>query len=175
VEQQIAPAPSPWVVKHAPRIAPGGCVLDLACGGGRHAIWLAQQGFSVDAVDRDGAALSVMAGMANIRVLLADLEANVWPYPDQRFDGIVVSRYLHRPLLPRLHESLNPGGVLIYETFMVGNERFGKPSNPDFLLQPDELMTMFSPWLKIVAFSQGEEQLPKPAVMQRICAIKELK
>lgn len=175
MEQQITLAPSLWVVKHAPRIAPGGRVLDLACGSGRHAIWLAQQGFSVDAVDRDAAALSGMAGMANIRVLLADLEAGAWPYPDQRFDGIVVSRYLHRPLLPRLHESLNPGGVLIYETFMVGNERFGKPSNPDFLLQPDELMTVFSPWLNIVAFTQGEEQLPKPAVMQRICAIKELK
>lgn len=171
--RQINPAPSPWVVEHAPRIAADGRVLDLACGSGRHAVWLAQQGFGVDAVDRDPAALAGMAEIAHIHVLLADLETGSWPYPDRRFDGIVVSRYLHRPLLPKLHEALNPGGVLIYETFMAGNERYGKPGNPDFLLQPDELMTVYSPWLKVVAFAQGEEPLPRPAVMQRICAIKE--
>lgn len=129
----------------------------------------------VDAVDRDAAALAVMAKMSNIHTLCADLEDGLWPYPTQCFDGIVVSRYLYRPLLPMLHEALADGGVLIYETFMAGNERFGKPSNPDFLLQPDELMTSFAPWLNIVAFNQGEEKFPRPAVMQRICAIKELK
>jgi len=163
--------PSPWVVQHGPRIASGGLVLDLACGSGRHAVWLAQQGYRVEAVDRDEAALSGMAGMPNIHLQLADLEAGPWPYAGQRFDGIVVSRYLHRPLLPRLAESLSPGGVLIYETFMVGNERYGKPGNPQFLLQADELLSTFAPVLTVVAFAQGEEFVPKPAVMQRICAI----
>lgn len=165
-------APSPWVVKHAPLIAPGGRVLDLACGSGRHAVWLARQGFQVEAVDRDVAALSAMAGVAQIHVLAADLEAGPWPYPNQGFDSIVVSRHLHRPLLPQLATALAPGGVLIYETFMVGNERHGKPSNPDFLLQPDELLTTYAPLLQIVAFEQGEQLVPKPAVMQRICAIR---
>ena len=164
---------SPWVRTHAPRIKPGGSVLDLACGGGRHALWLANQGWVVDAVDRDGAALHGMAEMAHIRSLCADLEAGPWPYSGRQFDGIVVSRYLHRPLLGKLHESLAPGGVLIYETFMAGNERHGKPSNPDFLLRPDELLTEFAPWLTVIAFEQGEQSLPTPAVMQRICAIKE--
>lgn len=168
-------APSPWVVAHAARIAPGGRVLDLACGNGRHALWLAQRGLSLEGVDRDPAALAALSAVKNIRTLCADLEAGPWPYPGQRFDGIVVSHYLHRPLLPLLHEFLAPGGVLIYETFMAGNERYGKPSNPDFLLQPDELMTVYGPWLDIVAFEQGEENLPRPAVMQRICASKELK
>lgn len=165
-------APSPWVVKHASLITTGGRVLDLACGSGRHAIWLARQGFQVEAVDRDAAALAAMAGFSHIHALIADLEADPWPYPDQGFDGIVVSRYLHRPLLPQLAAALTPGGVLIYETFMIGNERHGKPNNPDFLLQPDELITTYAPLLKIVAFEQGEQLVPKPAVMQRICAIR---
>ncbi len=166
-------APSPWVVQHAPLIAPGGRVLDLACGSGRHAAWLARQGFQVEAVDRDAAALSALAGLANTHVLAADLEVGPWPYSGQLFDGIVVSRYLHRPLLPLLAAALAPGGVLIYETFMIGNERHGKPSNPDFLLQPDELLAAYAPLLKIVAFEQGEQLLPKPAVMQRICAVRD--
>jgi SAM-dependent methyltransferase len=167
----LSGTPSPWVVQHARGIAPGGRVLDLACGSGRHAVWFAQQGYQVEAVDRDEPALSGMAGMPNIQLKAADLETGIWPYEGQRFDGIVVSRYLHRPLLPRLAESLKPRGLLIYETFMVGNERYGKPSNHDFLLQPDELMTTFSPLLTVLAFEQGEELAPKPAVMQRICAI----
>lgn len=170
----ISPAPSPWLVKHAPLIAIGGRVLDLACGSGRHARWLAQQGFAVDAVDRDKAALSAMVGIANIRLLNADLESAPWPYPGALFDGIVVSCYLHRPLLHKLYESLAPGGVLIYETFMVGNERHGKPSNPSFLLLPDELLETYTPLLEMVAFEQGEELLPKPVVMQRICAIRQV-
>ncbi len=164
--------PSPWMVKYVPLIAKKGRILDLACGSGRHAIWLAQQGYQVDAIDRDAQALSGMEGMDNINIHIADLEANDWPYSDQRYDGIVISRYLYRPLLHTLAEMLKPGGVLIYETFMVGNERYGKPSNPDFLLLPDELLNTYSSLLNIIAFEQGEETVPKPAVMQRICATK---
>lgn len=160
------------MVLHAPLITSAGRVLDLACGSGRHAIWLAQQGFCVDAVDRDEAALSGLRQKSSIQLHAADLEAAPWPYPGQFFDGIVVSRYLHRPLLPLLHTVLNPGGVLIYETFMLGNERYGKPGNPDFLLRPDELLAMYAPVLEVVAFEQGELLTPKPAVMQRICARK---
>ncbi len=147
-------------------------MLDLACGRGRHAVWIARQGYRVDAIDRDVRALSGMAGMDNINIVILDLEAGEWPEPAQRYDGIVVSRYLHRPLLPILPEILNPGGVLIYETFMIGNERYGKPSNPDFLLLFDELLTLYSPLLSIHSFEQGEDALPIPAVIQRICATK---
>lgn len=147
-------------------------MLDLACGYGRHAIWLAKQGYQVDAIDRDARVLSGLLGLENISVLNIDLEANIWPQSELLYDGLVVSRYLYRPLLPTLATMLNPGGVLIYETFMVGNEHYGKPSNPNFLLNQNELLESYSPLLKIISFEQGEEQLPRPVVMQRICAIR---
>lgn len=173
-------APSPWVVAHAGLIRKGGRVLDLACGTGRHAIWLADQGFSVDAVDRDTHALGNMQGRPDIHTHVADLETGNWPADDPHYaagyqgiyDGIIVSRYLFRPLLSTLTELLAPGGVLIYETFMLGNERYGRPSNPDFLLQPDELKSVYEPLLRIHAFEQGKVEHPVPAMMQRICASK---
>ena len=167
-----ADIPSSWLVRWAPLIPPAGEVLDLACGGGRHARFLAQQGHVVDAVDRDAQALALLAGVAGVRPLRADLEGAPWPYPDRAWDGIVVANYLHRPLFPSLLASLRPGGVLIYETFMVGNERWGRPSNPVFLLQPNELLTAFGADLALVAFEQGEVGQPKPAVVQRICAVR---
>ena len=173
-DPQIAGAPSPWVMRHAARIRPAGIVLDLACGSGRHALWFAGRGFTVEAVDRDEVAISSLTGSPGIQARLADLENAPWPYAEHRFDGIVVSRYLHRPLLPLIAEALEPGGVLIYETFMIGNERFGKPSNPDFLLRPDELLMLFGACLSVISFEQGEERFPKPSVMQRICAIREI-
>jgi len=167
-----ADIPSSWLVRWAPLIPPAGEVLDLACGGGRHARFLAQQGHVVDAVDRDAQALALLAGVAGVRPLRADLEGAPWPYPDRAWDGIVVANYLHRPLFPSLLASLRPGGVLIYETFMVGNERWGRPSNPAFLLQPNELLTAFGADLAVAAFEQGEVGQPKPAVVQRICAVR---
>lgn len=146
-------------------------MLDIACGHGRHALWLAQQGYQVEAVDKDEQVLSRLRGIENIAPVCIDLESGAWPYRGREFDGVVVSRYLYRPLLPLLAEVLRPRGVLIYETFMVGNERFGRPTNPDFLLEPNELVNVFASRLKVVAFEQGEVQKPKPAEMQRICAV----
>src|SRR5690349_2647252 len=129
---QLDLPPSPWVRRWVGFVRPGGAVLDLACGSGRHARWLAELGFEVDAVDRDAALFR--SPPPAVRLIAADLEAGRWPYDGKRFDAIVVTNYLHRPLLPTLVKSLEIGGILLYETFAAGNERFGKPSNPAFLL-----------------------------------------
>ncbi len=165
-------APSAWVGRFLPLVRPGGGVLDLACGYGRHARLLEAGGWRVTAADRDTAALAALAGRAGIETLAADLEAGPWPLAGRRFDGIVVTNYLHRPLFPHLLEALAEGGVLLYETFMRGNERFGRPTNPDFLLQPGELLAAFGSALQVVAFEQGEVAEPKPAVVQRLCAVR---
>ncbi len=159
-------------MRFARLLVPGGEVLDLACGRGRHARWLAGQGFAVEAVDRDATVLASLSDQPGIRVREADLEQAPWPYAADRFAGIVVCNYLHRPLFPALVGALAPGGVLIYETFMAGNERFGRPSRPEFLLQRDELLTAFGTSLQIVAFEQGELAQPKRCVVQRLCAFK---
>lgn len=147
-------------------------MLDLACGSGRNARWLAGQGWKVEAVDRDAAAIAGLQGVRNLTAMQVDLEGAPWPYPGRKFDGIVVCRYLHRPLLPLLAASLADNGVLIYETFMLGQEQFGRPQNPDFLLQQNELLDIFSARLGVVAFEQGIVQHPKPAAIQRICAVR---
>ncbi|WP_310450794.1 class I SAM-dependent methyltransferase [Sulfuritalea sp.] len=165
--------PSLWVKRFTPVIKMGGTVLDLACGRGRHSLLLAESGFRVEALDRDAAALAAIADRApGIVTRLADLEGDAWPYRGRAFDGIVVTNYLHRPLLPEIFDALAEDGVLIYETFMLGNERFGKPSNPAFLLRPGELLDLVRDRLRVVAFEQGEVQAPRQAVMQRLCATK---
>jgi SAM-dependent methyltransferase len=163
--------PSPWVQRWATLIRPGGAVLDLAAGGGRHARLLARMGFEVDAVDRD-ASLFADAPPA-VRLLEADLEGAPWPYPGRRFDGIVVANYLHRPLFPVLTDALEPGGVLIYETFARGNERYGKPSNPAFLLEAGELLEVTRGKLRVVAYEDFVVDGPRPAAIQRIAARRE--
>ena len=164
-------SPSPWVRRFAGLILAGGHVLDVACGAGRHARLLAQMGFRVEAVDRDPLALELLTGDPRINAHVADLENDAWPYEARSFDGVIVANYLHRPLFAALLQALRPNGVLIYETFMVGNERFGKPSNPDFLLQPNELFDRVNNRLSVVAFEQGVMDAPKPACVQRICAV----
>ncbi|MCW5592526.1 MAG: class I SAM-dependent methyltransferase [Burkholderiales bacterium] len=163
--------PSPWVARWAPLIRPGGEVLDLACGSGRHARYLAALGFEVVAVDRDPGLFPEPP--AGVTVLGADLETGPWPFPGRCFDAVVVTNYLFRPLLPVLAGSVEPGGVLVYETFARGNERFGKPSNPDFLLAPGELLEAVRGRLRVVAYEDLVVDTPRPAAIQRICARRE--
>lgn len=161
--------PSSWIARFAPLITPGGDVLDLACGGGRHARLLAAAGHRVEAVDRDGDALATLAGIEGIHARQADLEGGPWPYYGFGFDGIVVSRYLWRPLFPLLFGCLREGGILIYETFMVGQEQYGKPENPAHLLRVGELLELMHKRFTVLAFEQGEFAGERPQVMQRIC------
>jgi SAM-dependent methyltransferase len=168
-ETAYPPDPSPWIARFAPLIPAGGDVLDLACGGGRHARLLAASGHRVEAVDRDGDALATLAGIAGIHARQADLEGGPWPYYGFGFDGIVVSRYLWRPLFPLLFGCLREGGILIYESFMVGQELYGKPQNPAHLLRVGELLELMHKRFTVLAFEQGEFAGEKPQVMQRIC------
>jgi SAM-dependent methyltransferase len=163
---------SPWVQRFAPLIRPGGKVLDLACGSGRHAQLLAGMGYLIEAVDRDAAAVAVLEGVPGITTRIADLELEAWPYAAASFAGVIVTNYLHRPRFDALIDALEPGGALIYETFMVGQAALGKPANPDYLLHPNELLDRTQPRLTIVAFEQGCTDKPKPAFVQRICAVR---
>lgn len=150
----------------------GADVLDLACGSGRHSWLFAAAGHPVTAVDRDLSRLSREARPLGVEMVEADLEdGSPWLFDGRRFGGIVVTNYLHRPLFPALIGSLLPNGVLIYETFAMGNEEFGKPSNPDFLLKPGELIALVGDALSIVAYEHGRINNPRPAVVQRVCAV----
>lgn len=171
-EGHPALAPSPWFVRFAHLVAPGARVLDLACGHGRHARFFASRGAKVLAVDRDPEALAALATVRAVETRAVDLETGDWPLAGERFDAIVVANYLHRPLFGPILDALRPGGMLLYETFMRGNERFGRPSNPDFLLRPSELLEVVRGRLEVVAFEQGETAAPRAAVVQRICALK---
>ncbi len=167
-------APSPWLVRWAHLIAPGARVLDLACGHGRHARWLAARGAHVTAVDRDAAALATMAALTGVTTLIADLEGAPWPFaPGETFDAVVVTNYLHRPLFNAIAASVAPGGVLIYETFAHGNERYGKPSNPLFLLAPGELLAVAGEaGLRVAGFEDVTLPAPRAACVQRLCATR---
>lgn len=163
--------PSPAIARWALLVPPGGPVLDVAAGSGRHVRLFLQRGHPVTAVDRDVAALHDLAAVfPQLEVLAADLEAGPWPFADRTFAGVVVSNYLWRPLLPAIVASVAPGGVLLYETFAVGNERFGRPRNPDFLLQPGELRDAVRGQLEVHEYEHGEEGDPPCVVRQRLCA-----
>jgi SAM-dependent methyltransferase len=162
---------SSWVERFAGCI-PAGEVLDLACGTGRHARHLAALGHPVIALDRDAGALAQAAG-PGITTMQYDLEQEgaAWPFAARRFAGIVVTNYLHRPLMDAIAASLQADGVLIYETFAVGNEQFGKPSNPAFLLGRGELLEVAArAGLRVLAYEDGYAGLPQPAMRQRLCA-----
>jgi SAM-dependent methyltransferase len=160
------PSPSPWIARFAGLAAPGARVLDLAAGSGRHARLFRDRGCRVVAVDRDVARLGALHDVERVEL---DLETGApWPLGGG-WDMIVVANYLHRPLLPAIAGAIGPGGVLLYETFARGNERFGKPSNPDFLLMPGELLEAFGA-LVVIAFEQGEVAQPRRAMVQRIAA-----
>jgi SAM-dependent methyltransferase len=165
-------SPSPWVVRHAALIAPGMRVLDLAAGHGRHAVYLAARGAAVVAVDRDAGALATFAKTPGVTTLAADLEGAAWPLAGERFDAIVGVHYLHRPRVRDLLSLIDDAGVLIYETFAVGNEAFGRPSNPDFLLRDGELLAWVGARMSVVAFEQGKvSPHGQGAVIQRIAAV----
>jgi SAM-dependent methyltransferase len=159
-----------WIEKQAYLVDSNHTVLDLACGGGRHARYFAEKGCHVTAVDRDLTKIRAQ-GSEKITVLEADLESDDWPFSDASFDCIVVVNYLWRPLFPVLKAAIKPGGHLIYSTFAIGNEAYGRPSNPHFLLTTGELKTAFSD-LDILDFEEGYRASPKPAVRQSIVACK---
>ncbi|MDP2433245.1 MAG: class I SAM-dependent methyltransferase [Pseudomonadota bacterium] len=162
---------SDWVRRWAGLISPGGRVLDLACGGGRHALHLAGLGHQVIAVDRDLSLVEELRDAPNITWRQADLEADAWPFPGDTFRGIVVTNYLHRPLFDLLLAALEPGGVLIYETFSLGQAKYGRPRNPAHLLLPGELLEMARGKLRVLAFEDVEEPEQRRCV-QRLCAVK---
>ena len=163
--------PSAWVQSHASLVKRGGKVLDVAAGGGRHTRYFKELGYQVTALDRDVSRLQDLAG-PGIEIVVADLEdGSPWALGTREFDGIVVTNYLHRPLFPHLAGAQAEGGVLIYETFSAGNERFGKPSNPNFLLRPGELLEFAAAHgLQVLAYACGEVAEPKRAITQRMVA-----
>ena len=165
--------PSPWVRRFAGLVPDGGLVLDVACGGGRHTHLFLGLGHPVLALDRDLSRLGDLAGTAGLETVEADLEdGSPWPLGGRRFAGIVVTNYLYRPILRALADALAPGGVLIYETFAAGNQRYGKPSNPDHLLRPGELLETVSGRLRVVAYENGIIETPRQAAIQRVCAVR---
>lgn len=165
--------PSGWLLRHAALLPPGGTVLDLACGEGRHVRWLRSLGRRVCAVDRDVAAVTAAWGNdPEVETVVADLEGAPWPLGQRTFAGVVVTNYLWRPLLPRVVAAVAPGGVLLYETFAVGHEAFGRPRNPDFLLREGELLAAAA-GLRIVACEHGPDGEPPVAVRQRIAAVRD--
>ena len=166
-------SPSAWVCRFAPLIRAGGWVLDVACGSGRHARHVAGLGHRVEAVDRDSEALRRLSGVAGVTTRIADLENGPWPYAGRHFDAVIVTNYLHRPLFSPLLAALADGGVLIYETFAAGNERYGRPGNPDFLLKPGELLELARGRLRVTAYEDLYVETPKPAMVQRLCAFSQ--
>ena len=147
-------------------------MLDVAAGHGRHARALCKAGFRVIAVDIDISGLEDLKDDPRVEIVAADLESEPWRFSSRRFDGIVVTNYLHRSHFPFLVSALADGGVLIFETFAQGNARLGRPRNPDFLLVPGDLLTAFALHLHVIAYEHGDEREPRPAVRQRICAVK---
>jgi len=168
---------SAWVRRWSHLAPAGGSVLDVACGRGRHARWFAALGHRVTALDRSAEALAAIGLPAErCETVLADIEGGPWPLPGRQFDALVVTNYLWRPLMPTLLASIAPGGVLIYETFAAGNETVGKPSRPDFLLQPGELLQLCQS-LRTVAYEDGFETGLAGSTgrfVQRIAAVREL-
>lgn len=168
--------PSPWVVQFASYVPAGGPVLDVACGGGRHTRFFLGRGHTVVAVDRDVTGVADLQGEPRVEIVECDLEGDgprSWPFGRSRFAGVVVTNYLYRPSVPDVVAAVAPGGVLIYETFAAGHERFGRPRSPDFLLRPGELLDAVRGALRVVAYEDVVIDEPRPAAVQRIAAVRE--
>lgn len=166
--------PSQWVMRFAPLVSKPGPVLDIACGSGRHLRHFLSLGYQGVGVDIDTRGVADLAGEPGVEIVAADLEGGPWPFGARLFAGVVVTNYLHRPLMPVLLDALAPGGILIYETYARGNERFGRPSSPSYLLRANELLELAAGRLHVIAFEQGEVASPKAAVVQRIAAVADL-
>ncbi len=166
--------PSAWVRRFAPCVPAGGPVLDLACGAGRHVRLFLERGHPVTAVDIDLSGIADLDGRAGLEALEVDLEdGRPFPFAGRRFAGVVVTNYLYRPLVSALVAALAPGGALIYETFARGNERFGRPRNPAHLVNPGELLEAVRGQLRVRAYEDLIVEAPRPAAIQRICAVSE--
>ncbi len=167
-------APSAWIERFAPFVADRGCVLDLACGSGRHTRLFLARGCRVTAVDHDIAGLADLAGHPGLETLAADLEdGRPFPLVHRQFDAVVVTNYLYRPLLPVLVDAVATGGLLLYETVAEGNQRYRRPRNPDYLLRPGELLDAVRGHLSVLAYENLVVDDPHPAAVQRICARRE--
>jgi SAM-dependent methyltransferase len=167
-----SPEASRWVARFADLVPAGGRVLDVACGGGRHARFFLQRGHPVTVVDRDVSGVADLGEDPNVEILEFDLEADSWPFAGRAFDGVVVTNYLWRPILPDIVASVAPGGVLLYETFARGQERFGHPHNPDYLLEPGELLDAVRGELRVAAYEDLVVEEPAPKAVQRIAAVR---
>jgi hypothetical protein len=162
--------PSPWILRFAGLVPAEGRVADIAGGGGRHGRLFLTQGHPVLFVDRDVSGVADLKERSDVEIVEADLEQGGWPLAGRQFDGVVVTNYLWRPILPRIVELVASGGLLLYETFALGNEAFGRPSNPDFLLRPGELLEAVRGRLDVLAYEQRVTSEPRPAVIQHIAA-----
>lgn len=162
------PPPSPWITRWARQLPTGARVLDVACGAGRHARWFYEKNHAVTGVDQAQAAIESIAPW--MEAICADIEAGPWPLAGREFDCVVVTNYLWRPLFPALLASLAPGGLLLYETFAQGQEAFGRPARPEFLLRPGELLQVCA-GLRILGYEEGVLDAPTRCV-QRIAAVR---
>lgn len=166
--------PSEWVVRFAERVPRDAAVLDVACGAGRHGRYFRARGNPVVMLDQDISRVADMATDARVELVASDLEAGrPWPLKTRTFGCVVVTNYLYRPAMRDIIGAVAPGGILIYETFALGNEAYGRPSNPDFLLHREELLILCRPELRVIAFEDLTVGAPRPACIQRIAAIRD--
>lgn len=165
---------SAWIERFGSHVAPPGPVLDVACGAGRHSRWFASRGYDVVAVDRDLAGVRDLVEAPNVELIETDLEdGSPFPCAARSFGAVIVTNYLWRPILDAIGDAVAEGGCLLYETFAAGNERFGRPTNPDFLLRRNELLDLaLRHGLVVVAYEDVEVASPRTAVVQRIAAVR---
>jgi SAM-dependent methyltransferase len=169
----VAHHPSPWIVRFAPLVPQPGPVLDVACGGGRHTRLFVERGHEVVALDRDPSGVADLRSDPRVEIRTADLEDGTpFPLGARQFAAVVVTNYLYRPILDDLVRAVAPNGLFLYETFAQGNERIGHPTNPDYLLQPGELLEKVRDTLRVVAYEDIEVTEPRPAMIQHIAAVR---
>ena len=166
-----ASAPSDWVMAFVDRIRPGGRILDVACGHGRHMRMALDRGYHVTGLDRDLSGVADLTDWPQVELVQADLErGEPFPLKGRTFDGVIVTNYLWRPVLADIVACVADDGILIYQTFARGQEKFGRPTNKDFLLTRNELIAAVLPKMTVIAFEHGLIDSDPPRVIQRIVA-----